>query len=54
LVRLGVRLEEMRDLWVLTLPELKNNSRVRAFMEHVYDAFRPLERVLAGTSRRKR
>lgn len=27
-------------LWVLTLPELTTNSRVRAFMDHVYDELR--------------
>ena len=26
-----------RDLWALTLPELRTNSRVRAFMDHVYE-----------------
>jgi len=26
-----------RDLWVLTLPELRSASRVRAFMDHVVD-----------------
>lgn len=24
-----------RDLWLLTLPELRDTSRVRAFMDHV-------------------
>lgn len=27
-----------RSLWALTLPELRTNSRVRALLEHVYDA----------------
>lgn len=37
LVALGPRLsDESRALWVLTLPELRSNSRVRAFMEHVH------------------
>lgn len=49
LVRVGVRLtDETRDIWVLTLPELRNNRRIRAFMDHVYDAFRPLQRALEG------
>ena len=33
--------EAARGLWVLTLPELRTNSRVRAFMDHVYDAMGP-------------
>jgi DNA-binding transcriptional LysR family regulator len=50
LVRLGARLTaEARSLWVLTLPELRNNSRIRAFMDHAYDAFQPHERALEGT-----
>ncbi len=49
LVRIGARLSaEARDLWVLTLPELRNNSRIRAFMDHVYDAFKPHARSLEG------
>jgi DNA-binding transcriptional LysR family regulator len=49
LVRVGVRLaQEARDLWVLTLPDLRNSSRVRAFMDHAYDAFLPHRRALAG------
>lgn len=49
LVRVGDRApREVRDLWVLTLPDLRNSSRVRAFMDHVYDAFRPHQRALAG------
>lgn len=49
LMRLGARLtEEARDLWVLTLPELRNNSRIHAFMEHVHGAFKPRQRALAG------
>ncbi|HND30186.1 MAG TPA: LysR family transcriptional regulator [Myxococcota bacterium] len=39
--RLGARLtEEARDLWLLTLPELRHNSRIRAFMDHSQEAFR--------------
>ena len=49
LVRIGARLSsEARDLWVLTLPELRNNSRVTAFMAHAYDAFQPSKRAFAG------
>ena len=41
LVELGKDLPRMkRTLWVLTLPELRTNSRVRAFTDHVYEAFR--------------
>ncbi len=51
LVRVGARLsEEARDLWVLTLPELRNNRRIRAFMDHVYDAFKPHQRALEGSA----
>jgi DNA-binding transcriptional LysR family regulator len=54
LVRLGVPLtDEARDLWVLTLPELRNSSRIRAFMEHVHAAFKPHQRALAGILRRR-
>lgn len=28
-----------RDLWALTLPDLRSNTRVRAFLDHVYDWF---------------
>jgi len=49
LVRIGVRLsEEARDLWVLTLPELRNNTRVRAFMDHVHGALVPHQHALEG------
>jgi DNA-binding transcriptional LysR family regulator len=49
LVRIGARLTtEARDLWVLTLPDLRNNSRIRAFMDHVYEAFKPHQRALEG------
>jgi DNA-binding transcriptional LysR family regulator len=43
--------EEARDLWVLTLPELRNNSRIRAFMDHVHEAFKPHQRALEGAHR---
>lgn len=50
LVRLGARLsEEARDLWVLTLPELRHNNRIRAFMDHVFEAFKPRQRALEGS-----
>ena len=40
LVRIGPRLaDEARDLWVVTLPELRNASRIRAFMDHAHAAF---------------
>lgn len=49
LVRIGARLsEEARDLWVLTLPELRNNSRIRAFMDHVHSALKPRQHALEG------
>jgi DNA-binding transcriptional LysR family regulator len=49
LVRIGARLsEEARDLWVLTLPELRNNSRIRAFMDHVHEGFKPHQQALEG------
>lgn len=52
LVRIGARLTaEARDLWVLTLPELRNNSRIRAFMDHAYEAFKPHQRALDGARR---
>ncbi|MDP1830154.1 MAG: hypothetical protein Q8L48_43220 [Archangium sp.] len=49
LERIGARLtDEARDLWLLTLPELRSNSRVRAFMVHVFDAFKPHQAALDG------
>ncbi len=51
LVRLGARLsDEGRDLWALTLPELRHNSRIRAFIDHAHEAFRPHQRALLGAS----
>ncbi len=38
-----------RDLWLLTLPELRHNSRVRAFMDHMAEALR---RELVGPRKR--
>jgi DNA-binding transcriptional LysR family regulator len=32
--------EHARTLWLLTLPELRKNGRVRAFMDHMSDALR--------------
>jgi DNA-binding transcriptional LysR family regulator len=55
LVRIGVRLsEEARDLWVLTLPELRNNSRIRAFMDHVHGALLPHQPELEGRGTARR
>jgi len=49
LVRLGASLiDEARDLWVLTLPELRNNSRIRAFMDHAHSSFKRHQRALEG------
>ncbi|MEM9305374.1 MAG: LysR family transcriptional regulator, partial [Pseudomonadota bacterium] len=36
------------DLWVLTLAELRTNSRIRAFMGHMADALRANRDALAG------
>ncbi|HET9958212.1 MAG TPA: LysR substrate-binding domain-containing protein [Polyangiaceae bacterium] len=53
LVRLGARLsDEARDLWVLTLPELRANSRIRAFMEHAHSCFKRHRRALEGAATR--
>lgn len=42
LVRIGPIIEEFsRDLWLLTLPDLRTNVRVRAFMDHMDSAMRP-------------
>lgn len=29
-----------RDLWLLTLPELRNTNRIRAFMDHMDESTR--------------
>jgi DNA-binding transcriptional LysR family regulator len=42
------------DLWLLTLPELRSNSRVRAFMEHMSEALRSHRDALTGESARGR
>lgn len=36
------------NLWLLTLPELRTNSRVRAFTEHMADALSAHRGVLSG------
>jgi DNA-binding transcriptional LysR family regulator len=55
LVRIGARISvEARDLWVVTLPELRNNSRIRAFMDHAHDAFQTKKAALEGVHRSKR
>ncbi|MEQ1502812.1 MAG: LysR family transcriptional regulator [Myxococcota bacterium] len=52
LVRLGGRLtHEARDLWVLTLPDLRHNSRIRAFVDHVHQAFQAEHAALDGAAR---
>lgn len=38
-----------RDLWLLTLPELRNNRRVHTFMEHMREAISKESASLAGT-----
>ncbi len=49
LVRIGASLtEEARDLWLLTLPELRGNRRIRAFMDHAYEAFKAHRAALEG------
>jgi DNA-binding transcriptional LysR family regulator len=49
LVRLGGRLaEQARDLWVLTLPDLRNNQRIRAFMDHAYEGFAAHREAMEG------
>ncbi|NCG19245.1 MAG: LysR family transcriptional regulator [Rhodobacterales bacterium] len=40
LVRIGAIQDDPHGLWLLTLPELRATSRVRAFMEHMVDALR--------------
>lgn len=41
MVRIGPILEDFsRDLWLLTLPDLRTNVRVRAFMDHMESAMR--------------
>ncbi len=36
------------DLWLLTLPELRTNSRVRAFLDHMAEALGQHKAALAG------
>lgn len=46
LVRLpGVGTAHRVELWVLTLPELRSNSRVQAFMQHAFDNIRGVLRT---------
>ncbi len=40
LVRVGPIQDDAHGLWLLTLPELKTATRVRAFMDHMGDALR--------------
>ncbi len=43
LVRLGAEFANSRmKVWVLTLPELMSNNRVRVFMDHMHEQLRPL------------
>ena len=39
---------EARDLWVLTLPDLRHNRRIRAFIDHVHEEFRARRTELEG------
>lgn len=36
------------DIWILTHPDLRSSARVRAFMEHVTEAFRRHQPLLEG------
>lgn len=48
-VRISERLEPFaHDLWLLTLRDLRRTSRVRAFMDHMSEAFAACERRLSG------
>ena len=38
------------DLWMLTLTELRGNSRIRAFMSHMAEALGTHRDALAGKS----
>ena len=41
LTRIGTAVEEFeRDVWLLTMPELQTNPRVRSFIDHMADAIR--------------
>jgi DNA-binding transcriptional LysR family regulator len=42
------------DLWLLTLPELRTNSRIRAFMDHMADGLGAHRAALAGEGPRVR
>lgn len=48
-VRVSERLEPFaHDLWLLTLPDLRGTSRVRAFMDHMTEAFARCQHRLSG------
>lgn len=50
LICVGPRPPEFtRALWLLTLPDLRTNSRVRAFMDHTKEAFRELRPELGAS-----
>ncbi|MEM7605685.1 MAG: LysR family transcriptional regulator [Myxococcota bacterium] len=38
------------DLWLLTLPQLRNNSRIRAFVQHMSEAISEQDALLKGVS----
>jgi DNA-binding transcriptional LysR family regulator len=49
LVPLGPRLLEFgRELWALTLPDLRHTLRVRAFMDHVHAALADRQALMEG------
>ena len=49
LVRVGTRLEgHGRDLWLLTLPELAQQPRVRAFLDHAWEHLVGEREAMAG------
>lgn len=43
-----------RDLWLLTLPDLRGNTRIRAFMDHMEEALRASRAAMAGTGPQRR
>ncbi len=51
LSRIGPPIPNMgRDLWLLTLPDLRRNSRVKAFMKHMKTALQSRRAILQGAS----
>ena len=42
LKQVGPVLDQRMDVWLLTLPDLRRNSRVRAFLDHMGEALPPL------------